>query len=153
MNWLPGAAGSCYACGDLLVEIPLQRIYTKMKLACSVAMVGLFAVSVHTFAHHGTSAYDQQNRMDFKGKIAAFEWKNPHSQIHLDVADDKGRVVRWKFEAQPPNILTHAGWNRDSLKPGDQVTLVGSAAKNGAPIGIMQRIILANGQELTQTAK
>lgn len=123
-----------------------------MKLvACSVAMVGLLVVSVQTFAHHGTSAYNQQNRISLTGTIAAFEWKNPHSQIHLDVTDDKGNVVHWNFEAQPPNILTHAGWTRNSLKPGDQVTLIGSPAKNGAPIGIMQKIVLANGQELTQT--
>ena len=81
------------------------------------------------------------------------EWRNPHTQIHLDVTDDKGNVVHWNFEAQPPNILTHAGWSRETLKPGDQVTIVASPAKNGAPVGIIQKVVLASGEELTMTEK
>jgi hypothetical protein len=88
-----------------------------------------------------------------KGTVTNFEWTNPHSQIHLDVTDDNGKVVRWNFEAQPPNILVHAGWTKDSLKPGDQVTIVGTCAKNGAPIGIIQKVVLANGRELTMAEK
>jgi hypothetical protein len=118
-----------------------------------IVIIGLFAASVPAFGHHGTLAYDPQRKVTLKGTITNFEWTNPHSQIHLDVTDDKGNVVHWNFEAQPPNILIHAGWTRDSLKPGDQVTIVGTPAKNGAPIGIIQKVVLANGQELTMAEK
>ena len=113
----------------------------------------LLAVSVRTFGHHGTAAYDPQHQITLKGTITNFEWTNPHSQIHLDVTDDNGNIAHWDFEAQPPNILVHAGWTKDSLKPGDQVTIVGTRAKNGVPIGIIQKVVLANGRELTMTEK
>jgi Family of unknown function (DUF6152) len=114
---------------------------------------GLLAISAPMFAHHGTTAYDPQRKVTMKGTVANFEWTNPHSQIHLDVTDDQGKVVHWNFEAQPPNILIHAGWTRETLKPGDQLTVVVNPAKNGSPIGIIQKIVLANGQELTMTEK
>jgi hypothetical protein len=113
----------------------------------------LIAVSAPAFAHHGTTAYDPQHKVTMKGTVANFEWTNPHSQIHLDVTDDQGKVVHWNFEAQPPNILIHAGWTRGTLKPGDQVTVVADPAKNGSPIGIIQKVVLASGQELTMTEK
>jgi hypothetical protein len=126
----------------------------KIKIAtCFILILGFLAVSLQSFAHHGTVAYDPQRKVTLKGVVTNFEWTNPHSQIHLDVSDEKGNVVHWNFEAQPPNILTHAGWTRDSLKPGDQITIVGTPAKNGAPIGIIQKVVLASGQELTMTEK
>lgn len=120
---------------------------------CVVAVIVLLSTSVVAFAHHGTVAYDPGEKITLKGTISAFEWRNPHTQIHLDVTDEKGNVVHWNFEAQPPNILMHAGWNKDILKPGDQVTIIASPAKNGAPVGIIQKVVLANGQELTMTEK
>jgi hypothetical protein len=49
--------------------------------------------------------------------------------------------------------LVHAGWNRNSLKPGDQVTLVAVPAKNGSTVGLLQKLTLADGEELTPTEK
>jgi hypothetical protein len=121
----------------------------KLRLAIALmAVIGPLAGSIPMLAHHGTAAYDQQKKLTFKGTVTSFEWTNPHCQIHLDVTDDKGAVVHWNFEAQPPNILVHGGWTKNSLKPGDQVTIVGSPTKNGAPIGIIQKVILSDGQEL-----
>jgi len=116
-------------------------------------LVGLLVISVPLFAHHGGVAYDTGRRITLKGTISNFEWTNPHSQVHLDVTDDKGNVAHWNFETQPPSILIHAGWHRDSLKPGDQVTLVATPAKNGSTIGLLSKVVLADGQELTPTEK
>jgi hypothetical protein len=116
-------------------------------------LVALLVISVPLFAHHGGVAYDTGRRITLKGTISNFEWTNPHSQVHLDVTDDKGNVAHWNFETQPPSILIHAGWHRDSLKPGDQVTLVATPAKNGSPIGLLSKVVLADGQELTPTEK
>jgi hypothetical protein len=110
-------------------------------------------ISAPLLAHHGGAAYDSEKSVTLKGTIVNFEWSSPHSQIHLDVTDEKGNVVHWNFECQPPSILMHAGWTKNSLKPGDQVTIVARPTRNGAPIGIVSKIVLANGQELTPTEK
>lgn len=92
-------------------------------------------------------------KVTLKGVIAQFEWTNPHSQVHLDVTDDQGNVTHWNFESQPPSILNHAGWTKNSLKPGDQVTLTFHPVKNGALVGILMSVTLPDGTELTPNEK
>jgi hypothetical protein len=125
----------------------------KIKPIIFCFAVSLLVISVPLFAHHGGAAYDTGKSITLKGTIVNFEWTSPHSQIHLDVTDDKGNVVHWNFECQPPSILIHAGWTKTSLKPGDQVTVVARPTRNGSPIGIVSKVVLGNGQELTPTEK
>jgi hypothetical protein len=113
----------------------------------------LLACAAGAYAHHGAEAYDMGKKITLKGVIANFEWTNPHSQVHLDVTDDKGNVTHWNFETQPPSILTHAGWTKNSLKSGDQVTLVAHPVKNGALVGIVMSVMLPSGEELTPNEK
>jgi hypothetical protein len=70
------------------------------------------------------------------GTITSFDWANPHCLIHLDVKDDNGNVQRWTLEMAPPTILSRLGWTRNSLKPGDQVSVDTHPAKNGIILGI-----------------
>ena len=116
-------------------------------------LVGLLVASLPLLAHHGGVTYDTSKQVTLKGTIAEFEWTNPHSQVHLDVTDEKGNIVHWNFETQPPSILVHAGWTSKSLKPGDQVTLVARPAKNGSPIGLLSKVVRADGEELTPNEK
>jgi hypothetical protein len=100
-------------------------------------------------AHHGTAnVYDNSKAVEMKGTIVMFEWTNPHNQIHFDVTDAAGKVTRWIAATEPPQVMLERGWTRRSLKAGDQVTAYVFVAKNGAPVGNLQRIILADGKQL-----
>jgi hypothetical protein len=100
-------------------------------------------------AHHGAAGYDMEKVVTLKATITDFEWGNPHSQIFFDVTDDKGKVAHWVAETEPPAVMLERGWARKSLKPGDQVTVYCYAAKNGATTSILQKVVLADGKELT----
>jgi len=115
----------------------------------------LFSLSLFTLmtcaqisAHHGSSNYDLTKPTSVKGTITKFEFINPHSAIHLEAKDDKGNTEEWVVEADSPNNLGRAGWTRDSLKPGDQVTIVGNRLKDGSKVMRLQKIIFADGKEL-----
>lgn len=99
-------------------------------------------------AHHGSSNYDLSKPTSVKGTITKFEFINPHSAIHLEAKDDKGGTEEWLIEADSPNNLGRAGWTRDSLKAGDQVTIVGNRLKDGSKVMRLQKIIFADGKEL-----
>ena len=86
-------------------------------------------------AHHGNVAYDEQHPVTIAGNVTEFVWSNPHCQIYLDVKDQKGNVVGWSVESQSPGILRRNGWSRDSIKPGDHITVTLVPAKSGAPVG------------------
>ena len=114
-----------------------------------VVAFGFLLVSTPLDAHHGGSMFDMKNSITMKGTVTRFEWANPHVMIFADVKDNRGNVQKWAVETRGgPNVLTKAGWTKDTLKPGDQVTLIGHQAKNGTSTMRLAKVVLANGQEL-----
>jgi len=105
--------------------------------------------SVPLFAHHGGNLYDTTKAKVMKGTVTKFEWGTPHNQIYYDVKTDKGEVEHWVASTEPAGVMLERGWTRRSLKPGDEVTVYIFAAKNGATVGNLQKIVLADGKELT----
>ena len=61
---------------------------------------------------------------------------------YVVISDEKGEVVHWSGEMSSVFQLSKAGWNRNSIKPGDQVTVTLSPSRAGAPAGVMSLVIL-----------
>jgi hypothetical protein len=119
----------------------------KLRFAL-VLIAGILAVRGTLFAHHGNAAYDDKDPITIKGTVTDFLWVNPHVQVFVDVKNDQGEIVHWGCETVSPSKLFRSGWTRDSLKAGDQVTIRVYPAKSHAPVGLIRRVILANGKEL-----
>ena len=130
-----------------------------MKAKLATSMTGFLAVAGElllicgaALAHHGNSAYDANHPISITGTVTEFVWSNPHCQIYLDVKDDKGNVVHWSVESQSPGILHRNGWTRESIKPGDTVTITLIPAKNGAAVGFSGentgKVVFADGRVL-----
>ena len=45
--------------------------------------------------------------------------------------------------------MTRAGWNRKVIKAGDQVTITVAPSKKGTPIGLIHKLVLADGREFS----
>lgn len=100
-------------------------------------------------AHHGEANYDTDKLVSVKATVTSFLFINPHVQITLDAANDKGEVEKWTCEARSPAMLVRNGdWDKNTLKPGDVITAVGFQSKNGAKILRLKKIVLASGKEL-----
>jgi hypothetical protein len=119
----------------------------KFKILLSLTL-WCWVVCGTALAHHGNSSYDSKNPIALKAIVTEFDWQNPHAQIYFDVKDDKGSVVHWTAETLSPSSLSRAGWSKNSLKPGDEVTVVLMPAKNGAPLGHFHEIIFKDGRKL-----
>jgi len=116
--------------------------------AILAAAVGLLTIVGPIFAHHGTAAYDTTQETMVKGTVTDFLFINPHTVIFLDVKNDKGDVEHWQVDAQSPNQLTRDGWNKNTLKPGDQIAVTGFRAKNHSDILRFLKVVLPNGREM-----
>jgi hypothetical protein len=108
-----------------------------IKLRTFFVLLAAFAVAAPVFAHHGRGrAYDMKNPVTLKGTVSLVKWQNPHVLIYMDVKDASGKVVTWGFE------------NRNTLKLGQEITAIVNPAVNGEPLGIIVKVILADGKEI-----
>jgi hypothetical protein len=124
----------------------------KEKLMVSfVVIVGLLAACGPVPAHHGTAAYADKITELKQVTVTKFLWGNPHSLIDFDVKNANGEVVHWTCETAAPQALRLIGWSKASLEPADVITIDLYAAKNGNPVGRLQKIVRADGTELHDT--
>jgi len=121
----------------------------KPLLTFFVVLAALSSADIALLAHHGRGAtYDMKTRVTLKGTVSRIDWRNPHVVIFMDVKDPDGKVVTWGFENAGVSQLAQAGYHRNTLKIGQEITAVVNPAANGAPTAIVVKVILADGSEI-----
>ena len=114
-----------------------------------VLIAALMAISVAVQAHHGRGAtYDMKKRVTLKGAVSRIDWRNPHVVIYMDVKDPEGKVTTWGFENAGVSQLAQAGYSRNTLHVGQEITAIVNPAANGGPTAIIVKVILADGKEI-----
>jgi hypothetical protein len=100
------------------------------RTAAAVVGLGLWVTAVE--AHHSiTGIYDATRPLTFDGVVAAFQFVNPHPFVEFDVRDASGRAERWRGEMDNRFELVGVGMTAETLRPGDRITITGSAARDG----------------------
>lgn len=121
------------------------------RLASALSLLMLSGVSV--FAHHGVDpSYDNAHPITLKGVVTAFEFINPHAKLSVDVKDANGNIEKWSAELGSPNSLRRSGWNKDTIKPGDEISFTGAAAKDKTKKMVLHKFVFADGREGPQAA-
>ena len=120
----------------------------RAPLFLSSLALCIVAMDVAALAHHSTAAYQNKTKTLRSAVVKKFAWQNPHSIVSFDVKDERGRLVTWSVETGSPSALTRIGWNRNSIAVGDTIAVELFPAKNGAAIGRLAKITLADGREL-----
>ena len=121
----------------------------RTKLWVITATAVLLAMAVPAAAHHSFAAeFDGDRPVTLKGTVTKMDWVNPHSWIYVDVKDQNGKVVNWRFEMGPVNALLRMGWRKDSVPSGTQVEIQGYRAKSGQPVANAKQVKLPDGREL-----
>ena len=122
----------------------------KRKSVAAFAWIfGVLMACAPAFAHHGGSDYDVQHPVSLKGTVTEFFWSNPHCQVFLDSKDESSKVVNWTIETLAPAVLRRAGWSPKTLHAGDQITITVVPSKKGTPVGMLRKVTLPDGTELT----
>lgn len=117
-----------------------------------LAVVGLLVAAVPAAAHHAVAAqYDMQKPIEITGALKKMEFINPHSMLHLDVANPDGTTTTWIFQTTNAGTLRQRGLARSgpgSLETGAKYTVKGYAARNGNPMGFLRTLIFPDGREM-----
>jgi hypothetical protein len=122
-----------------------------MRIQASVFMVGfgLMAAALPVLAHHSFAAeYDTNKPVKITGVVTKVEWMNPHARFYVDVKGADGKVTNWNFELGAIPVLLKQGWTKNSLKPGDEVTVEGSAAKDASNTAAARSVKLPDGRRV-----
>jgi Family of unknown function (DUF6152) len=112
-------------------------------------LVGLLAVGFGVFlavapaaAHHEILAkFDDKKPVTLRGWVTRVDWLSPHAHIFINVKDGNS-TTNWAIELESPVDLLRGGWTRDSLKPGDAITVQGIAARNGGRQAWAKSVVL-----------
>lgn len=118
-----------------------------MRLPLLTVAGGLAVVASAVHAHHSFAVYfDATKDATVTGTVTSFRFTNPHGTIALDVTDAQGRVTHWRAETNAPVVLQRRGWARDTIKPGQVLTIEGWPSRDGKPYMRMRRAVDANGR-------
>ncbi|HYR91716.1 MAG TPA: DUF6152 family protein [Terriglobia bacterium] len=98
------------------------------------------------FGHHSFAMFDYNKEVTLVGEVKEFKWTNPHIHVYLKAPDATGAMAEWEIEGATPDNLKRQGWSRDTLKPGDKVTIVVHPLKNGTSGGMLVRATYSDGK-------
>jgi uncharacterized protein DUF6152 len=115
-----------------------------------VLVAGVLGDTPPLFGHHSSAPfYDAAKRVELQGSVTRFLFKNPHSFLYFDVADDKGEKAEWQIELGPAASLTRTGWTPETLKAGTIIKASGQPSKAEGSHGMCcARITLADGRPI-----
>ena len=100
------------------------------------------------WAHHSGAMFDKTRTIQISGSVKEFLWTNPHASFKVEVPGDSGEPQLWLIEMNAPGNLIHEGWKRNTIKPGDKVTVTINPLRDGRPGGWYVAIKLADGSTL-----
>jgi Family of unknown function (DUF6152) len=131
---------------DAVTELQPMRSYAHTLL------LFIFTALCHcdlVLAHHSFAAeFDSEKPVTLTGTVVKWEMINPHGWITLNVSGPDGEPTKWMIETSNPNGLMRLGWTKNSLKPGDVVTIDAYMAKDGSNTANAASVTLPDGQKV-----
>jgi hypothetical protein len=116
--------------------------------ALFVLMAGVGSLSPLS-AHHSFAVFDHTQTVTVAGVVTKFQWTNPHGFLELDYTGVDGKTKHYTIELTSINMLSRAGWNSRSIKPGEKVTAIAAPLLSGEPGGLLLEVTLADGRTLS----
>jgi hypothetical protein len=122
----------------------------KVLAAASILVTVAFAAPA--VAHHSFAMFDPDRTVILKGTVKEFEWTNPHVWMRIMVVDQAtGKTMQYAMEMGSVARSTYDGWKRDTVKPGDAVTVSIHPLKDGSRGGMYLSAEFADGHKLGRT--
>lgn len=113
----------------------------------TIVLLAALAMPLAALAHHSFAMFDMTKSVNYKGRVKEVQWTNPHVWVELEVTAN-GKTTVLSFEGAAISVLKRVGWTKDTVKAGDEVTVVGHPFKDGRPGGSIDHLLLADGRKI-----
>ena len=105
-------------------------------------------------AHHSFAAefmYDQSGTVT--GEVVEVLFVNPHARYFVAIDNDSGKEILWDAQTRSPNALLAIGWNKDTIRVGERVTIEGNLGRDGARKIWIREVRKASGETVRPTGE
>ena len=112
----------------------------KYLLLVSVCCFGLVT---SLMAHHGGGSYWTDDRLvgPVSGTATDFSFNFPHVSFAVDIPDEQGNAVNHTMTIRwTPTVLRKMGWRRDTIGPGDKLTISFAPHKLDPTVGSLRSL-------------
>lgn len=83
-------------------------------------------------AHHFfATEYEDRDMVTIRGVVTEVRYRNPHVQLLVAVTGEDGEVEVWAANTVSPRSLPRRGWEADTVRSGDALTLHGNLGRDG----------------------
>ncbi len=112
----------------------------------ALAAMSLLAATP-VLAHHGAAAhYDPGDQVTLTGVVTELQFVNPHSFVHIEIAEGAGDATTWRCELSGATQLIRRGWTRDTLAAGHRITVTGGRARRESNSCDIETLVLNDGR-------
>lgn len=127
-------------------------MYARVSIVALV--LGLSAAGIAR-AHHSQAQFnlDPDAIETIRGTVTEFDFRNPHVYLYVETVEADGSTALWELEATSTPNLIRRGWGRDTLTPGDRITVdIHPPKVPGQHIARVSAVHLPDGQSLSATS-
>jgi hypothetical protein len=119
-----------------------------MKRLFAMAVLVLCAAPAPAEAHHSLAPYIRTKAEVLIGRVKEFVWTNPHTTLVVLIRGEGGTMSEWSLEGVSTSRLATAGFKKDTIMPGDPISVVYNPRRDGKPGGLFFAVTLADGRTL-----
>jgi hypothetical protein len=118
------------------VGIATRRVWLTALLVLGIALVNPRTAD----AHHSPAAFDTRKTITVTGVVTKYEWANPHVYVTVEESVD-GKTREWEVECPPPSMMNRMGWNKETLRIGETLSIKGSPGRESSSKGLLAATI------------
>lgn len=105
----------------------MKRAFLAAAILGALGLAAVAPVSAH---HSFAATYFEDQQQKIEGDLVQFQFRNPHSYVHVEAPDEKGATQRWTVEWGSGMQLSTQGLTATTLRVGDHVIVVGSPGRD-----------------------
>ena len=125
-----------------------------MSIRATLVVLMFGALSGHARAHHSFAAefsYDESGTIT--GAVVEVLFVNPHARYFIAIKDENGKEILWDAQTRSPNALAAAGWSKDTIRVGEQITIEGNLGRDHTRKIWIREVRLPSGEVIRPTGE